>query len=324
MRYSSIRSNFVDLISNGWEMNVTGYLFPRDNAFQWDWTLNLSRNQTVVAKLGNGGRDYISGNYAFVEGMPAFQYYTYEYRGPLQDVNDLPVNPMTGQPLSYYGADAGLALNQQGRIFPGMPVFTDVNGDYQIDGGDYGNDKKIIQGKSPEPKVMGGLSTNIKFKSFTLRVQSSFAFGNYVFNTSLQQMLSQYDDNILFATNALYDLSGKVKFWQKSGDKAYYPMRFITYGDGGSARSFRESSMFIEKGDYWSIDNVTLSYNLPKSILKRVGVNGINFYTTMMNAYMWKASKTIPDPRLITKTGYYNGQGYPISRSMLLGLNVNF
>jgi hypothetical protein len=82
--------------------------------------------------------------------------------------------------------------------------------------------------------------------------------------------------------------------------------------------------MFIEKGDYWSIDNVTLSYNLPKSILKRVGVNGINFYTTMMNAYMWKASKTIPDPRLITKTGYYNGQGYPISRSMVLGLNVNF
>jgi TonB-linked SusC/RagA family outer membrane protein len=324
MGYSSIRSNLVDLISNGWEMNVTGYLFPRDNAIQWDWTLNLSRNQTVVAKLGNGGRDYISGNYAFVEGMPAFQYYTYEYRGPLQDVNDLPVNPMTGQPLSYYGADAGLALNQQGRIFPGMPVFTDVNGDYQIDGGDYGNDKKIIQGKSPEPKVMGGLSTNIKFKSFTLRVQSSFAFGNYVFNTSLQQMLSQYDDNILFVTNALYDLSDKVKFWQKPGDKAYYPMRFITYGDGGSARSFRESSMFIEKGDYWSIDNVTLSYNLPKSILKRVGVKGINFYTTMMNAYMWKASKTIPDPRLITKTGYYNGQGYPISRSMVLGLNVNF
>jgi TonB-linked SusC/RagA family outer membrane protein len=323
MGYNSIRSNLVDLISNGWETSITGYLFPRDNAFQWDWTLNLSRNKTVVAKLGNGGRDYISGNYAFVEGMPAFQYYTYEYLGVLQNVNDLPVNPMTGQPLSYYGADAGLALNQQGKIFPGMPVFTDVNGDYQIDGGDYGNDKKIIQGKSPEPRIMGGLSTNIKWKNVSLRVQSSFSFGNYIFNTSLQQMLSQYDDNILFLTNALYDLSSSVKFWSKPGDKAYYPMRYITYSDGGSARSFRESSMFIERGDYWSIDNVTLSYNLPQRIVKRFGLRGINVYSTMINAYMWKASATVPDPRVITKTGYYNGQGYPISRSMVLGLNVN-
>jgi len=324
MGYNSIRSNLVDLISNGWETNITGYLFPRENKFQWDWTLNLSSNHTVIAKLGNGGRDYISGNYAFVQGMPAFQYYTYEYLGPLQNVNDLPVNPMTGQPLSYYGADAGLGLGQQGKIFPGMPLFTDVNGDYMIDGGDYGNDKKIIRGKSPEPKIMGGLSTNIKYKNLSLRVQSSFAFGFYVFNTSLQQMLSQYDDNILFTTNALYDLSSSVHFWQKPGDKAYYPMRYITYSDGGSARSFRESSMFIEKGDYWSIDNVTLSYNLPQRFVKRTGAKGINFYSTMMNAYMWKASPNIPDPRMTTKTGYYNGQGYPISRSMVLGINVNF
>lgn len=324
MGFSSIRSNLVDLISNGWETSVTGYLLPRESRFQWSWTLNLSRNKTVVAKLGNGGRDYITNNYAFVEGMPAFQFYTYEYLGVLQDVKDLPVNPMTGQPLAYYGADAGLALNQQGKIFPGMPLFTDVNGDYLIDGGDYGNDKKIIQGKSPEPKVMGGLSTNIKFKEFNLRIQSSFSFGNYIFNTSLQEMLSQYDDNILFFTNALYDLSKSVHFWTRPGDKAYYPMRYITYGDGGSARSFRASSMFIEKGDYWSIDNITLSYNLPKKVADRLKLRGVNVYSTVINAYVWKASATIPDPRIITKTGYYNGQGYPISRSLVLGLNLNF
>ncbi|MES1159862.1 MAG: hypothetical protein ABUM51_03830, partial [Bacteroidota bacterium] len=319
--YNSIRSNLVDMISNGWEMGITGYLFPRTSDFQWDVTLNFSRNSTTIAKLGNGGRDYINGNYAFVTGQPAFQYYTYEYRGPLQSINDLPVNPATGQRLMYYGADAGLGLNQQGYIFPGMPLFTDVNGDFLIDGGDYGNDKKIIQGKSPEPKIQGGFQTNIKYKGLNLRVQSSFAFGHYIFNTSLQQMLSQYDDNTLFFTKALYDLSGSVKFWEKPGDKAYYPMRFITYSDGGSARSFRESSMFIEKGDYWSIDDITLSYNIPKKWTDRIGLRGLNFYSTVRNAYMWKASK-VPDPRMITKTGYYNGQGYPINRSLVLGLNV--
>jgi TonB-linked SusC/RagA family outer membrane protein len=320
--YNSIRSNLVDMVSNGYEVGLTGYLFPRANEFQWDWTVNLANNKTVISKMGNGGRDYISNNYAFVLGQPTFQYYTYEYLGPLQDENDLPVNPMTGEPLKYYGADAGLALKKQGKIFPGMPLFTDVNGDYQIDGGNYGLDKKIIEGKSPEPKIQGGLHTNLKYKDFSLRIQSSFAFGHHLFNTSLQQTLAQYDDNILFFTNALYDLSDKIDFWEKPGDQAYYPMRFISYSDGGSARSFRESSMYLEKGDYWSIDNVTLSYSLPGSFTQKLGLNRVNVYTTVRNAYMWKASN-IPDPRMVTKTGYYNGQGYPISRNMVFGINVN-
>lgn len=321
--YNSIRSNLVDMISNGFEVGITGYMFPRENAFQWDMTLNLARNKTTIAKLGNQGRDYINGDYAFVLGQPAFQYYTYEYLGPLQSVDDLPVNPQTGEPMKYLWADAGLALNQQGKIFPGMPVFTDVNGDYLIDGADYGYDKKIIQGKSPEPKIAGGLHTHLKYKNFNLRVQSSFAFGHYIFNTSMQQMLAQYDDNTRFFTDALYDLSSSVKFWEKPGDQAYYPMRYISYSDGGSARSFRRSSMFIEKGDYWSIDNITLSYNIPASLSKRMGLRGMNVYTTMRNVAMWKASN-VPDPRVITKTGYYNGQGYPINRSMALGLNIQF
>lgn len=321
--YSSIRSNLVDMISNGYELGITGYLFPRTSKFQWDVTLNLARNTTTIDKLGNGGRDYISDGYAFVLGQPAFQYYTYEYLGALQSLDDLPVNPLTGEPMKYYGADAGLAINQQGKIFLGMPVYTDVNGDYMIDGADYGNDKKIIQGKSPEPKVQGGFHTNFKYGDFSLRVQSSFAFGHYVFNTSLQQMLSQYDDNTRFFTDALYDLSGDISFWEKPGDAAYYPMRFISYSDGGSARSFRQSSMFIEKGDYWSIDNVTLSYNLPQKLATRFGLRRVNVYSTVRNTFIWKASN-VPDPRMISKTGYYNGEGYPINRSMVLGVNIQF
>ncbi|MDX9773295.1 MAG: SusC/RagA family TonB-linked outer membrane protein [Bacteroidales bacterium] len=321
--FTSIRSNLVDMISNGWELSTTAYLFPRQSEFQWEWTVNLAQNNSFIAKLGNNGRDYITDNYAFVLGSPAFQYYTYEYLGVCQYVDELPVNPMTGEAVKYLWADAGLALNQQGTIFPGMPLFTDANGDYMIDGADYGYDKKIIDGKSPEPKIMGGLHTTIKYKGLSLRVQSSFAFGHYIFNTSLQSMLSTYDDNTTFFTQALYDMSTEINFWEQPGDDAYYPMRYITYSDGGSSRSFRSSSMFIEKGDYWSIDNITLSYNLPKKLVERANFRGLNVYATLKNPYMWKAS-LVPDPRMVSKTGYYNGQGYPISRSMVFGINVQF
>jgi len=322
MGYNSISSNLVDMISNGWETNVTGYLFPRSNDFQWSWTLNLAQNKTVVAKLGNGGRDYINGDYAFVENQPAFQYYTYNYLGTLQNTKDLPVDPMTGQYINYLWADAGLALNEQGKIFPGMPLFTDVNGDYQIDGGDYGYDKEIIQGKSPQPKIYGGLGTQVKYKNLNLNIHSSFSFGSWIYDTYLHDMLSHYDSATDFFTYALYKLPN-IHFWNQRGSQAYYPMRYINYSGGGSARSFRNSSMFLERGDYWSIDNITLSYNLPVRITDRIGVRGINIYTTMRNVYMWKRSH-VPDPRMITKEGYYNGQGYPLSRSMVIGTKINF
>jgi|GEM_PF-327843 len=316
--FNSIESNLVDMINSGFELNVRAYLFPRTNDFQWEWTANLSRNKSVIAELGNGGRDYINGDYAFVVGRPAFQYYTYEYIGALDSYDDLPVNPATGEALKYYGGDAGLALGLQGKIFPGMPLFTDVNGDFQIDGANYGNDKKIIENKSPEPKIMGGLHTSIKYKSLSLRIQSSFAFGHHIFNTTLQEQLSTYDDMNAFVTSALYK-TDESKFWKGPGDGSYYPMQYVEYSDGGSVRAFRRSSMFIEKGDYWSVDNATLSYNVPKDILASLKIRGLNIYCTGNNLLMWKKSGVL-DPRTVSKTGYYNGDGYPISRSFILGL----
>lgn len=320
--FNSLESNLVDMISNGYEVNITSYLFPHNRDFQWSWTANFSRNKTVVAKLGNGGRDYISGDYAFVAGRPAFQYYTYEYLGTLDSFEDLPVNPMNGQAMSYLWADAGLALGLQGRIFPGMPLFTDANGDYQIDGADYGYDKKIIDNKSPEPKVLGGLSTNIRYKGFSLRAHSSFAFGHYIFNTTLQQQLSNFDDQQRFFMLAAYKFD-ESKFWQKPEDGSYYPMMYVSYSDGGSSRSFRRSSMFIEKGDYWSLDNVSLSYNLPDQITSFLKMNRANVYVTINNAFMWKESQVF-DPRAVSKTGYYNGSGYPISRNYIFGVQFQF
>ena len=319
--FTSIQSNLVDMINSGFELNLTGYIFPRTSDFQWEWTLNLSKNNSKIAKLGNGGRDYINGDYAFVVGRPAFQYYTYEYTGALDSFDDLEVNPVTGKPMSYLWGDAGLALGLQGRIFPGMPLFTDVNGDFQIDAGDYGNDKMIIPNKSPEPKIMGGLHSTIRYKDFSLRVQSSFAFGHYIFNTTLQEQLTKYDDHAFFL-DALYQTDDS-KFWSKPGDGSYYPMRFISYADGGSVRAFRRSSMFLEKGDYWSIDNVTLSYNLPKKLLSSIKLRGLNLYGTAQNVFMWKASGVL-DPRTVSKTGYYSGDGYPISRSFIFGLRLQF
>ena len=322
--FSSLSSNLVDMISNGYELSVTGYLFPRKSKVQWDWTLNLANNKTVIANLGNKGRDYIEtwSYYAFIEGAPAFQYFMYEYQGTLDYYKDLPVDPFTGEALKYTLADAGLARNLQGRIFPGMPIFTDVNGDYQISGYENEEDMKVIAGKTPEPKITGGLNTKFRWNGLSVNINSSFAFGHWIYNTTLQQQLSRFSDGCGYYQYALYKFDDS-KFWQAPGDGSYYPMMYVCYGDGGSARQFRNSSMFLERGDYWSLDNVTISYDLPKKWMDKIKMRGINVYVTGQNLAMYKASSVV-DPRMISRKGWYNGEGYPISRSFIFGLQLQF
>ena len=322
--FSSLKSNLVDMIGNGYEFAVNAYLFPRNSEIQWDWTLNLGRSSTVIAKLGNGGKDYINSGecYAFIEGAPAFQYYMPEYIGALDYYSDLPVEPFTGEAMSYLYADAGLALNLQGRIFPGMPMFTDVNGDYKVDGANYGNDVKIIEGKTPEPKITGGLHTGFRYKDLQIRVSTSFAFGHTILNTTKQKQLGRLDDATTFYQYALYKFY-ESEFWHSPEDGSYYPMMYINYWEGGGCRAFRTSSMFLEPGDYWSLDNVTISYNLPKPWVEKLHMRGINVYATGTNLFMWKRS-SVTDPRMVSRTGHYNGAGYPISKTLQLGLQLQF
>lgn len=297
-------------------------IFIAASKVQWDWTVNLGNNHMVIAKMGNGGKDYINidENYAFIQGAPAFQYYMHEYLGALDSFSDLPVNPLTGEALTYYQVDMGLARNLQGRIFPGCSLYTDVDGDYYLRND--ASDMKVIEGKTAEPKITGGISTGFKYKNLSVRVNSSFAFGHWIFNTTLYEQLSRLDSSWDYYQYALYKFD-ESKFWSAPGDDSYYPMLYVNYWEGGGASIYRKSSMYLERGDYWSIDNVNVSYNLPDKWMGSLGIRGINVYLNVSNLAMFKAS-TVLDPRKVTRTGFYNGEGYPLSQTFVLGAQIQF
>ncbi|MBR5403983.1 MAG: SusC/RagA family TonB-linked outer membrane protein [Bacteroidales bacterium] len=320
--FNRISSNLVDMVGHGFEASLTAYLFPRTSKVQWDWTLNLGNNHMVIAKMGNGGKDYINTdeNYAFIQGAPAFQYYMHEYQGALDNFSDLPVNPLTGEALTYYMVDMGLARNLQGRIFPGCSLYTDVDGDYYLRNDE--SDMKVIEGKTAEPKITGGLSTGFKYKNFSFRINTSFAFGHWIFNTTLYEQLSRLDNSSDFYQYALYKFD-ESKFWSGPGDNSYYPMLYVNYWEGGGASIYRKSSMYLERGDYWSIDNINVSYNLPDKWMSKIHLRGINVYLNVSNVAMFKASSVL-DPRKVSRIGFYNGEGYPLSQTFVIGTQIQF
>ena len=181
---------------------------------------------------------------------------------------------------------------------------------------------KVIEGKTAEPKITGGLSTGFKYKNFSFRINTSFAFGHWIFNTTLYEQLSRLDNSSDFYQYALYRFD-ESKFWSGPGDNSYYPMLYVNYWEGGGASIYRKSSMYLERGDYWSIDNINISYNLPDKWMSKIRLRGINVYLNISNVAMFKASSVL-DPRKVSRVGFYNGEGYPLSQTFVIGTQIQF
>ena len=83
--------------------------------------------------------------------------------------------------------------------------------------------------------------------------------------------------------------------------------------------SFRGSTFFHEKGDYLAIREVTLSYNIPQSILKPFKIPSLRAYFTGTNLHYFTQYTGLNPEEGGTDSGRY-----PIPRSFLVGVNVNF
>ena len=142
----------------------------------------------------------------------------------------------------------------------------------------------------------------MRYKNFDLSVNMRGAFGFDVLN--FQSMY--YNNTRNKAYNMLktaYDpIDGKVL----NNDLVYV-------------------SHYIEKGDYWKIDNVTFGYSLPANTIKgirnaRIFVSGLNLAT--ITGY------TGIDPEGVRITGFDPGNDhrdkYPTTRTFTAGLNVTF
>ena len=82
-------------------------------------------------------------------------------------------------------------------------------------------------------------------------------------------------------------------------------------------------SYYIEDGDYWKIDNVTISYSFSP---KGSTVKQIRVFASGLNLLVITGYKGI-DPE-VNISGLYPGidnrDRYPSTRSFALGVNVNF
>ena len=192
-----------------------------------------------------------------------------------------------------------------------------VNGEalWRTESGELTNDYNkgaYIKAGSPEPTFTGGVNTSVSWKDLSLSIVGEFKGGNKVLiveNRYLQSDGSQMSMN---------QAKSAANYWKKVGDTGVNPKPIA----GNSTNSYQfASTRWMEKGDYFRIKDITLSYNLPNDLLRKVSVSGLKVYASALNLF------TFHDVNFWDPERGVDGMGtgiYPMSKTFVVGLDLTF
>ncbi len=113
-------------------------------------------------------------------------------------------------------------------------------------------------------------------------------------------------------------LSGK-----KSGDSADYPALFSVYSDNyGQYDGLIDSN--IEKVNFLRLKQLTLGYNLPAALAKRIHLQGLRVFFTGENLFLWSNYSGLDPENVDVLDGLDRMDNYPSARKVTLGLTLKF
>ncbi|MEI6949048.1 SusC/RagA family TonB-linked outer membrane protein [Paraflavisolibacter sp. H34] len=154
------------------------------------------------------------------------------------------------------------------------------------------------------PKYYAGWNNNLRYKNLDLAVTMRGAFGYQILN--FQRMY--YENTNLQQYNRLKSAYDPV--FSKAVLSKDMPLEFNSY--------------YIEDGDFWKIDNITLGYNLKNTGLK--AIRSARVFASTLNTFILTGYKGI-DPevnRIGLNPGNDDRDKYPTTRTFTLGVNLSF
>lgn len=184
-------------------------------------------------------------------------------------------------------------------------VYKDVNGDGVIDQ----KDLSPIGYSTTVPGLNYGISLGLNFKGIDFNVLFS-GLGRYSKYYSGQGVVEWTKQGTYFD----WTRNGWTEERYKNGEKITYPAISTT-----KTVSHTENDFFIQNRSFLRLKNIELGYTLPERFLSKVGVKALRVYVSGQNLFVWDNLRiTHIDPE------QNNSYGYPITKNVTLGLNINF
>lgn len=267
----------------------------------WKYSIgaNIAHNKNTINKL-NGGQPLIGDPIADAQitksdnGQAIGSYFLLEKIGIFQNQGQI---------------DASAQKDARA----GDIIYRDVNGDGAI------NDLDRGYFGSYQPKYTYGVNGNVSYKSFDLNFGFFGTQGGKIYNAKKAvRGAIQTTDNI--------EASVARDRWTPNNPNNNVPRATIG--------KLPASTYFVEKGDYLRLNNLTLGYTLPKTLLNKAYINNVRLFLTAQNLFTITSytgftpelQPSIPgakDENANLNQGI-DLNSYPSTRTFAFGINVGF
>lgn len=277
-----------------------------DLALSWsdnlgDFGYQVRANASYFAnKMVFSGQGYEQYEYLYDRGNSSTQRYGLEAIGIFQ--SQVEINNSTQQKFS--------------TVRPGDIKYKDQNGDNRIDGDDI-----VRMYGSNYPALTYGFGLGFSYKGIGLSADFQGMAGVTV--NLLDSPIYQPFSNDGRGTLSTTLLDRETPWTPSSGSKATMP-RLTTEGNSGS-NNYQNSSMWYRDGSFLKLRNVTLSYTIPKRIIK---IAEVEVYLQATNLFSLDGIEFMdPEQLLYSEKDSYNSQSwinYPSTRAYWFGAKFNF
>jgi len=298
--YSSMKANVGEIRNRGLEILVNATPYTTKD-FNWDTNVSFSTNTNKLVSISN--ELFQTANNYINEGHTGEPIQTTTHRMTV------------GQPIGNFYGLKSVGISEDGKwVVERLKL--DESKENVIEryyglAEDANDDDKQVLGNGV-PKYYMNWNNQFRYKNLDLSVSMRGAFGFEILN--FQQM---YYGNPTIQYNVLNSAFDKhdvvdATTGQKTGGKA-------VIND-----SQRYVSEYVEKGNYWKIDNVTLGYTFNQ--IKSKYIRNLRVYASCLNLATITGYKGIdPEVKATGRTpGTDDRDKYPTIRSYTFGVNITF
>ncbi len=329
--------NIGSLRNTGIEITVnTANIETKDFSWRSNIVFSLNRNKVTELDSDSGslpqtlqiGSDVATVTNTVV-GQPIGQFWGYKVIGRFDCPEDFYYKDANGN-IQSVALPKGAKIAESptaGGVFIGDYIYADINNDGVIDD----SDQTFIG--NPEPKFTWGFGNTFSYKGFDLSVQFSGSYGNKVMNYGRRFLditgstSNQLTTVLDYARLAKYDEDGPEDY------RNYYVTNTSTImprlsTESGVNRNNRVSDAYVEDGSYIRLQNISLSYTLPRKLIQKIFLSNAKIYCNIQNLFtITKYDGFDPEVGSLRGTALLNGvdySRYPSPRIYTVGVNLQF
>lgn len=262
----------------------------------WNGNLTMSANKDKVLALAPGQTQIISGNNITKVGHSIGELYGYEVIGIYKTQEDLDLYPhMAGTQLGDY-------------------IIKDLNGDKKITT----EDRKSFG--SPSPKVILGFNNNFKYKNFEMSFNLYSELGKKKYSGTLASLESGEGFMMItqdYFKNRWHPVDNPNGTWATPNMANY----------SNDRKQGLNSNLFIKNASYLQLRSLKIAYNLPTSLISKIGITNAQIYAMGNNLFMitpYKGFSVDAESNSCILQQGTEKYAYPMPRTYTVGVNVSF